>query len=168
MRPQDGTVPAPLHRLALATALCLLLLAALQAYWGLGGGFGLAYVLPPTGDALPPTQAPQVYLCLAFLLTLTAHAVLHRGGLMAGWFPEWFYGSATRVAAAVLGLRAVGDFRAVGWFKTIHQGAFATLDTYLYAPLSFGLAAAVLHIGTRGRLMTERTQTTRSDDHGAT
>lgn len=52
-------------------------------------------------------------------------------------------------AAAVLVLRAVGDFRLVGFFKRIRGSRFARLDTLLYSPLCFALGAALALMAAR-------------------
>jgi hypothetical protein len=45
--------------------------------------------------------------------------------------------------------RAVGDFRYVGFFKRVRDSRFATLDTRVYSPLCFVLAAGVAFIAFR-------------------
>jgi len=56
---------------------------------------------------------------------------------------SWF----TRALALVLLLRAIGDFRLVGFFKRIRGSRFARLDTVLYSPLCLALSAGVVAIG---------------------
>jgi hypothetical protein len=48
--------------------------------------------------------------------------------------------------ALVLLLRAVGDFRYVGFFKSVRGSRFATLDTWCYSPACFALSVAVAYI----------------------
>ena len=45
------------------------------------------------------------------------------------------------VLAAAMLLRALGDFRYVGFFKRVRTGRFAELDTKFYTPLCLALAA---------------------------
>jgi hypothetical protein len=45
--------------------------------------------------------------------------------------------------AAVFALRAIGDFRYVGFFKRIRDSRFARLDTLAYSPLCACLALLV-------------------------
>jgi hypothetical protein len=50
---------------------------------------------------------------------------------------------------AVFGLRAIGDFRYLGFFKRVTGTRFARADTLIYSPLCAGLAAmaAVVAVG---------------------
>jgi hypothetical protein len=51
--------------------------------------------------------------------------------------------------ALAFGLRAVGDFRFVGFFKRVRGSVFARRDTWLYSPLCvlIGVLAASLARG---------------------
>ena len=40
-------------------------------------------------------------------------------------------------------MRAIGDFRYVGFFKRVRGSRFARMDTTLYSPLCLALAAGV-------------------------
>jgi Protein of unknown function (DUF3995) len=46
-------------------------------------------------------------------------------------------------AAVVLIVRAIGDFRLVGFFKRVRGSRFARMDTLLYSPLCLALGAAL-------------------------
>jgi uncharacterized protein DUF3995 len=48
--------------------------------------------------------------------------------------------------ALVLLLRAVGDFRYVGFFKSVRGSRFASMDTWCYSPGCFALAIAVAYV----------------------
>ena len=50
---------------------------------------------------------------------------------------------ATWLIAAAFALRAIGDFRYVGFFKRIRDSRFAHLDTIAYSPLFACLAFLV-------------------------
>ena len=45
--------------------------------------------------------------------------------------------------AAVFALRAIGDFRYVGFFKRVRGSKFARLDTLAYSPLCTALALLI-------------------------
>jgi len=52
----------------------------------------------------------------------------------------------------VLLARAVGDFKYVGFFKTVRASRFAVLDTWFYSPLCALLALGALwSVAGRGR-----------------
>ena len=48
----------------------------------------------------------------------------------------------TLVVAAAFLLRAIGDFRLVGFFKRVRNTRFAAWDTRLFSPLSLGIGIA--------------------------
>jgi len=45
--------------------------------------------------------------------------------------------------AAAFALRAIGDFRYVGFFKRVRESRFARLDTFAYSPLCTLLALLI-------------------------
>jgi hypothetical protein len=45
-------------------------------------------------------------------------------------------------------LRAVGDFRYVGFFKSVRDSRFATMDTWCYSPVCLALSIVVAYIAT--------------------
>jgi hypothetical protein len=49
----------------------------------------------------------------------------------------------TWLTAAVFALRAIGDFRYVGFFKRIRDSRFARIDTLAYSPLRGCLALLI-------------------------
>jgi hypothetical protein len=51
--------------------------------------------------------------------------------------------------ALLLLLRAIGDFRLVGFFKTVRGSRFAWLDSALYSPLCLALAFGVFLLAWR-------------------
>ena len=79
--------------------------------------------------AFKPTRAATVAVGLVLLAT-SAIVLLQVQLLIAG-------------AAAVLVLRAIGDFRLVGFFKRVRGSRFARLDTLLYSPLCLALGTAL-------------------------
>ena len=48
--------------------------------------------------------------------------------------------------ALVLLLRAVGDFRYVGFFKSVRGSRFATMDTWCYSPACLALSVGVAYV----------------------
>jgi hypothetical protein len=50
------------------------------------------------------------------------------------------------VLALVFALRALGDFRFVGFFKSMGDEPFRSWDTWLYSPLCLAIAAAAFAV----------------------
>lgn len=119
--------------LAAATAAAFGLLALLHFYWalrGVGAGAGSAAIPEVEGaPAFRPSKAATA--AVGLVLLFTAAIVLLR-------IEPLLYG-----AAAVLALRAVGDFRLVGFFKRVRGSRFSRLDTLLYSPLCLALGLAL-------------------------
>jgi len=117
--------------LASITAAVFGLLGLLHFYWAARGVSGNSAAIPEI-DGRPvfkPTKAATAAVGLTLLGT-GAIVLLQAKPLLAG-------------AAAVLILRAIGDFRLVGFFKRVRGSRFARLDTLLYSPLCLALGAAL-------------------------
>ena len=126
----------------------LALLGALHLFWALGGTWGQGVAIPEVGGR--PVFRPSRLATAAVALGLfgAALAALLRGYFLLGSFP----GSPAHWACVALGvmflLRAVGEFRLVGFFKRVHGTAFAAWDTWAFSPLCLLLAAGLLYIAT--------------------
>lgn len=125
----------------------LLLLSGLHVFWILGGGWGKRGVVPTHNDGKPlfvPGQGSTLLVALALLIA--AFLVAWRVGWVEPGLAEWMPRIGVWGIVLVFGLRAVGDFRYVGFFKKVTGSTFARLDTRLYSPLCAtlcGLAAWV-------------------------
>ena len=120
-----------MQALAIATSGVFIALGLLHFYWAAGGGRGKNSAVPEIAGApaFKPSKAATAAVGLTLLGTATI-VLLRVDILVAG-------------AAAVLILRAVGDFRLVGFFKRVRGTRFARLDTLLYSPLCLALGAAL-------------------------
>jgi Protein of unknown function (DUF3995) len=123
--------------------LILLVLAAIHVYWAAGGRAG-------KGAAIPSADGRPVIKPTAFATALVAVALCAMAALVAlriGWLRLPFLAGNNVIVqagvwliAAVFALRAVGDFRYVGFFKRVRDSRFALLDTLAYSPLCACLA----------------------------
>lgn len=98
--------------------------------------------LPHIGDRPAFVPSKTGTLAVAFALGGCALLILGRLGLLGSAAPDWLYRWGTLLLAVLLALRAIGDFRLVGFFKRIRSSTFARLDSWLYSPLCVLLAAA--------------------------
>ena len=120
------------------------LLGALHVSWALGLRSGWDVVLPTSpGGArlLAPTRATTWAVALA--LFGASATLLCRLGHWQRFVPRAPVRWATRAIGVLFLLRAVGDFRMVGFWKTIKGTPFARWDTHLFSPLCIGIAALV-------------------------
>lgn len=125
--------------LALLIAALFAALGALHFYWAAGG--------KAPGDAVLPQMEGRPLFVPGRLATATVGLLLWSAAALVaatanGFGAPW----STRLCyalAAVMALRAVGDFRYVGFFKRVRTGRFAALDTRYYSPLCLSLAAGI-------------------------
>ncbi|MFI5399704.1 MAG: DUF3995 domain-containing protein [SAR324 cluster bacterium] len=120
----------------------------LHVYWALGGGWGADAALPTHGSlpgspprfTLPVT--PISTFLVAVLLFLAAGIVLGRADLLSNAAPatHWIFVVGTWVLAALFLVRAIGEFRYVGFFKRVRNTEFGRWDTWLFSPLCLIIA----------------------------
>ncbi len=122
--------------LTLLTAAIFGFLALLHFYWALGGagGTGSSAAIPEINGVpvFKPSKAGTAAVGLVLLGT-AAIVLMHVELLIAG-------------AAIALILRAIGDFRLVGFFKRPNNSRFARMDTRYYSPFCLALGAALAAI----------------------
>ncbi len=125
-------------------------IGALHAYWVAGGRWGLDAAVPtlPGQDHDAPRRKafnPGAVATLAVATGLWGIALLvaMRAGLWADAVTHGVLKGAVAVLALAMFARAVGDFRLVGFFKTVTGSRFAELDTRLFSPLCVLLGAGL-------------------------
>ena len=81
-------------------------------------------------------------------LLLCALLVVSTAGVVAvGLSPRVLSALCAGLALGLL-LRAVGDFRYVGFFKSVRGSRFATMDTWCYSPVCLALSIGVAYVAT--------------------
>ena len=124
-------------------------LSALHVYWALGGKWGSAATVPLIDGKPTFTPTRCMTLLVAAALMSAALVVLTRANVIFTWVPAW----ASQWASAVLGIifvvRSIGDFRWVGFFKSVRNTTFALWDTWLYSPLCLILGLSTLWLAFR-------------------
>jgi hypothetical protein len=124
----------------------LLTVAGVHLYWAAGGKAG-------RGAAVPSANGRAVIKPSAFATAMVAVGLCATAALLAlriGWLDlsalpgnRLVVRIGTWLMAAVFALRAIGDFRYVGFFKRIRDSRFARLDTLAYSPLCACLALLI-------------------------
>jgi hypothetical protein len=128
-------------------------IAAMHAYWGVGGKWFTDRTYPHVPGqriALPGKLAcwavTPVFLGFAWIsVSVGGLAGVGPGAALPELSPGWVLIAGHALAAICL-LRAIGEFRYVGFFKRVRGTAFAWWDTRLYSPLCLivGLATEAL------------------------
>jgi hypothetical protein len=129
--------------LALALVLVFLTLSVWHVYWAAGGRYGKPAAVPSAQDRGVFAPSTLAMLLVAVGLLACAGLVAATAGFIDTPVPGHALGSLSITLAAALMMRAIGDFKLVGFFKPAHDSAFARRDTLLYSPLCLALALAV-------------------------
>ena len=117
-----------------------LFLSGIHVFWAFGNNQNSSAVIP-TRDSEPlfkPSTATT--LLVAFALLMAAIIVLIQTEILNLPIPDWIGNIGIWVLVAVFGLRAIGDFRYVGFFKRVRGTKFAQMDTRIYSPLCVFIA----------------------------
>ncbi len=135
--------------LTVGLVLVFAMLSALHVFWAAGGRTGGGAAIPRQGGEALFRPSPLGTLAVALALAAAAVAV----AAAAGWRGAGRARRAGRVLTATIGvlflLRAAGDFRYVGFFKSAGEEPFRSWDTWLFSPLCLGIAAAAFLVARR-------------------
>ncbi|OPA76254.1 hypothetical protein BVG16_18845 [Paenibacillus selenitireducens] len=125
----------------------LFVISGLHFYWVWGGSGGYRAVIPSmeTGPIFRPSKLGTGVV--AVLLALAAWLALEWGGIQRGLFSDILLKYGGWLLTVVFLVRAIGDFKWVGFFKKKRGTVFAKWDSLLYSPLCLLLGTALLMIG---------------------
>jgi len=118
-------------------------LAAVHVYWAFGGRFAKVAAIPEVRGApsfVPGRMATLVVACCLFACAVLIGAAT---GFIDAPFPAMVIQWCCFGLALVMLLRAIGDFRLVGFFKTVRGSRFAWLDSALYSPMCLLMAVGI-------------------------
>ena len=118
-------------------------LGLIHLYWAAGGRIGRGSAIPQVGNK--PSFLPGTIATIAVALALfgAAAVVALRSGVLPDPALVFLAMIGCWVLATTLALRAIGDFRLVGFFKRVRGTPFARADSLFYSPLCAVLAALV-------------------------
>ncbi len=123
---------------------------ALLSAFHIVGAFGVLDlpILPTMPDRPPDLPSPQApsfaWLTVAVALALAALVVFARADLILTSIPTRLSTLGCLVVGAIFALRAIGEFEALGFFRSIKETDFAFWDMWLYTPLSLVLGLSTL------------------------
>lgn len=131
--------------IAWTVAVVLGSLAGLHLHWAAGGRTGWIAAVPEREGKPLFTPGPGACAAVALLLSLAGLLALGAAEVLdLAPLPQPLVRAGAGLAGAVLVLRAVGDFRWIGFFKRRADTRFAALDTKVYSPLCLALGAGLL------------------------
>lgn len=139
-----------IHFIAIILTIIFILLSAIHFYWAFGGNWGTDAVFPKINDKIEivmPGIIPTLIVAfgfLVFVLIILVDTKMIEFGLsekLHNWIDYALW-----AMAAIFLLRAVGEFKYVGFFKKINNSKFAINDTRYYSPLCLMIGTLILII----------------------
>ncbi len=131
--------------LSLILFLIFTLLGGFHFYWLFGGIWGLKKVIPTKGNEPSTLAIPKLAtLIVGIVLVLFGLFYLVNMGITDAQVstPKAF-GKVTKygswIIPSIFILRAVGEFKYVGFFKKIKNTEFAKADSNIFSPLCIGI-----------------------------
>jgi hypothetical protein len=126
----------------LVTILSIILLAIFASlgfihfYWLFGGKWGLNKALPTKETGVEAIDPPRIATAIVGLGLISFGLVyLIKSGFINFQVPNWIIIYGSWIIPSIFILRAIGDFRYVGFFKKIKNTEFAKADSKWFAPL---------------------------------
>ncbi|QMW02862.1 DUF3995 domain-containing protein [Spirosoma foliorum] len=129
---------------AITNSIILLVVSGIHVYWALGGNWGLRESLPERNGTKMLRPGRFITFIVAIIFSGMALFYLYKIGhfpSINSLIPTWLSQYGLWILAIIFLIRALGDFRYVGFFKRIRNSRFADLDTKFYSPLCLLLSA---------------------------
>ena len=121
--------------LGIVLAVIFAILSLFHLYWAAGGRFGGTAAIPTVGGKRLLSPSPLGTILVAAALFSAMLVVLGRLKMWGAFVPRWVFYSGTWIISLLFLLRTIGDFRYVGFFKSVTDTNFARWDTILFSPL---------------------------------
>ena len=133
--------------LVLIDATIFILLSFLHIYWALGGNWGMNAVLPTLSENQRRFH-PGLYGTFAIGVAMGLFAFISIGnmGIFDAFAGRDIFRYASTAIAIVFLLRAMGDFRYIGFFRKANGTLFAKNDIRYYSPLCVFIALLTLAV----------------------
>jgi len=124
-----------------------LFLAGIHFYWGLGGKWGAEAAIPTQEDNRKVID-PKLFSCLVVALGLLGIGlfVFVKSRNLSIGLPNWLMNDGLWGVSALFILRAMGEFKYVGFFKKIKRTKFGQMDTKYYSPLCLVIGLLVMSL----------------------
>ncbi len=123
------------YGLGLLLATIFAVLGLFHLYWAMGGRWGNAATVPSAGEKRIFHPSPLGTVLVALALFVAMLTILGQLDVWGTALPRWIFRWGTWSISFIFFLRAVGEFRFIGFFKRIRDTRFAYWDTWLFSPL---------------------------------
>jgi hypothetical protein len=133
--------------LGIIGAALLGLLAGVHLYWGCGGRWWTENIVPESEAGVPLfNPGPLGFFGVSVLLAMAAWILLARVGLVRIPLSDQLVSIGAWTIGVLFLLRAVGDLRYAGIFRSIVGTRFAQWDAVIYTPICLLLGVLVLSL----------------------
>lgn len=123
------------------------MMSFVHVYWALNGHLGKSGILPTLHDGKPVIDPGIVgTFAVAAFLGICAFITIGSLDIYDAFIPNTVIKYATLVIAILFLLRAMGDFKYVGFFKKIKGTHFAKNDRLYFSPLCLFLGLSSVAI----------------------
>jgi len=122
-------------------------LALVHVYWAFGGRALKMGAIPQVAGRRAFSPSPIATLAVALALLAAGLVIAAVAGFLRLPAPRSVLDTLIFGLALVLFARAIGDFRLVGFFKSVRGTQFARLDTAVYSPRWLARAVCVFLVG---------------------
>ncbi|SMG17434.1 DUF3995 domain-containing protein [Arenibacter troitsensis] len=135
--------------LSILLGIILIGLGLIHFNWVMGGKFGFSESLPTKENGervLNPKKIDSAIVGIG--LTIFGIFYVLKSGLIEYSLPAWIIKYGSWIIPIIFLLRAIGEFRYVGFFKSIKTTEFGKLDTKLFSPLclAIGILGLIIHL----------------------
>jgi hypothetical protein len=116
--------------------LIFLFLSLIHFYWAFGGKWATQGVYPTPDDKTPPRN-PGIIATLLVAIALFGFGIFYliKVEILSFQLPQIIDKYGLWILIAIFTLRAIGDFKYLGFFKKIKNTKFGQNDTKYFAPL---------------------------------
>lgn len=135
--------------LSILLSIILIGLGIIHFNWAIGGKFGFSESLPTKENGervLNPKMADSIIVGLG--LTIFGLFYLLKAGIVEINLPEWIMKYGGWIIPSIFLLRAIGEFKYIGFFKKVKKTDFGKLDTKFFSPLCLfiGLCGLIIQL----------------------
>ncbi|KGL61755.1 DUF3995 domain-containing protein [Polaribacter sp. Hel1_85] len=122
--------------LSILLSIILIGLGLIHFNWVIGRKFGFAASLP-TKERGERVLNPKKIDSIIVGIGLTAFGIFYilKSGIIEYNLPEWFMKYVSWIIPILFLLRAIGEFKYIGFFKSVKNTDFGKLDTKFFSPL---------------------------------
>lgn len=121
--------------------LIFIILGGFHFYWLFGGNLGLGKVIPTKDNEARSTlsipKLATIIVGLAFVLFGLIYLI--KSELINAQVPNWLTNYGYWFIPSIFILRAIGEFKYVGFFKKIKHTECAKADSKMFSPLCLGI-----------------------------